>query len=83
VFVLARYAGVRWILKRIPHRVLDAVNRRFQRGVEWIKYGRSSAIAIDVENGRGGIPGNASRCEVSSCETSRCPREETAGNHGN
>jgi coenzyme F420 hydrogenase subunit beta len=44
IFALSRYASVRWILKRIPHRWLGWLNAKLRSQVEWFRFGSSECI---------------------------------------
>ncbi len=50
MFVLMQYATVRWVMKRIPHRVLGKLDAKCRKRVEWVRYARSTRLTITSRN---------------------------------
>jgi coenzyme F420 hydrogenase subunit beta len=45
-FTLLQYDAVRWIMKRIPHKVLGKLNSKCKKGAEWVKFAKSTNLEI-------------------------------------
>jgi hypothetical protein len=46
VFVLSRYRVFRWILKRIPHRLLGFVSRKREKYVDWARFASAARLEM-------------------------------------